>query len=156
MIEMKDIPGYEGCYAATTDGQIWSHYNNKFLKQSVNWGGYHRVRLSKDGVVKNKRVNRLIALTFIPNPDNLPQVGHDNDIKSDNSVSNLYWTTDLENKYHNGHNKICMKQVRCVETGEVFESVNAASDFAGICASRVSAVLDKPNLRAGGYHWVRV
>lgn len=47
--------------------------------------------------VKTRRLNRIVAETFIPNPDNLPVVGHKNNIKTDNRVENLYWTTHSEN-----------------------------------------------------------
>ena len=72
--DMKDIPGYEGEYAATRDGQIWSHKSQIYLKHYINKKGYHLVSLSKNGKAKTCRVHRLVALTWIPNPDNLPQV----------------------------------------------------------------------------------
>ena len=58
---MKDIPGYEGLYAATEDGRIWSYRSKKFLKPSKDRYSYLYVNLYKDGVRKTYRIHRLIA-----------------------------------------------------------------------------------------------
>ena len=84
----KDIPNYEGFYQASDLGRIrsWDHVRKngtneyiqkgKILKFNKNNSEYYRVRLSKNGVVKTYRVNRLIALTFINNPLNKKTVNN--------------------------------------------------------------------------------
>lgn len=72
------------------------------MKQKLDDKGYFRVNLYKDKLSKTFLVSRLVAQAFIPNPGNMPMVGHNNDIKIDNRVANLYWTDALENNYHNG------------------------------------------------------
>lgn len=94
---MKDIPGYEGLYAATEDGQIWSYRRQRFLKPSINGGGYLKVALCKDGNPKTYHVHRLIALTYISNPDNLPEIDHIDRDKLNNSIKNLRWVSRREN-----------------------------------------------------------
>lgn len=96
---MKDIPGYEGHYAATEDGRVWSYKNSLFRKYSFS-RGYAVVPLSKEGHIKTCRVNRLIAKTFIPNPENKGEVNHKNGIKNDDRVENLEWVTPKENMQH--------------------------------------------------------
>ena len=86
---MKDIPGWEGLYACTTNGDIWSYRSDKFLSPTKNKRGYLHVGLSKDGKRYDYRINRLVAITFLDNPNNLPQVNHKNGIKTDNRVENL-------------------------------------------------------------------
>jgi hypothetical protein len=74
--------------------------NNKYLKlkPSMMHRGYYQVAvIEKSGKKVTKRLNRLVAIHFIDNPDNLPVVGHKNNIKTDNRVENLYWTTYSEN-----------------------------------------------------------
>lgn len=87
----------------TPSGKIYKLYpNGKYhqKKTSVNkYNGYVYVGITMaDGSGnKNKRVHRLLAIAFLPNPDNLPVVGHKDNNKSNNSLDNLYWTTVQEN-----------------------------------------------------------
>lgn len=77
----KDIKGYEGIYKASNLGEIKRLYKNgkeKILKLNLNQHGYLTVNLSKNRKMKFYRVNRLIAETFIENPDNKPYVNHKN------------------------------------------------------------------------------
>lgn len=101
---LKDIPGYEGRYGITQDGKIWSYVSNKYLSQTKNKYGYYRVQLyTGDGKksVKQFLVHRLVALTYVPNPDNLPTVDHIDRNTENNSVSNLRWAST----YTQNHNQ---------------------------------------------------
>lgn len=108
--QWADIPGYEGLYQVSDMGRVRSLRNNTrikdkmylIMKQKLDDKGYFRVNLYKNKSPKTFLVSRLVAQTFIPNPENMPMVGHNNDIKSDNRVTNLYWTNALENNHHNG------------------------------------------------------
>lgn len=96
---MTDIKGYEGLYAITEDGQVWSYKANKFKKpQNIN--GYLSVVLYKDKHLKNYSIHRLVAETFIPNPDGKPEVNHIDEDKTNNCVDNLEWCTKSENCKH--------------------------------------------------------
>ena len=94
---MKDIKGYEGLYAITTEGDVYSYKYKKFLKPRVNHKGYLYVNLWKDGKVKTYSLHRLVAEAYIPNPDNLPQVDHIDENKTHNYVNNLRWITQRNN-----------------------------------------------------------
>lgn len=93
---MKDIPGYEGYYAATEDGQIWSYRSNKFLKQTLDPYGYYKVSFSINNQIKTYFVHRLIALTYIPNLENKETVDHIDRNRTNNNISNLRWATSKE------------------------------------------------------------
>lgn len=70
------------------------------MKTSPNSKGYHQISLSINKKQKSYRVHRLVALTFLENPDNKPQVNHKDGIKSNNLLDNLEWATALENNVH--------------------------------------------------------
>ncbi len=96
---MKDIPGYEGLYKATVCGLVFSCRRKKFLAPD-SFGPYYMVTLSVKGVGKKKKVSRIIAQTFLDNPDNLPVVNHKDGNKRNNSVNNLEWCTMKHNNIH--------------------------------------------------------
>ena len=81
---MKDIKDYEGRYAVTEDGQIWSYKRKIFLKPSKNKNGYLKVVLCKEAKTKTFFVHRLVLETYCPveNMENL-QVNHKSEIKTD-------------------------------------------------------------------------
>lgn len=93
----KDIPGYEGLYKASSLGNIYSIRRQKCFATKHNVT-YPRVLLSKNGARKSFAVHRLIAITFLPNPDNLPQVHHIDGNHFNNAVDNLQWITREDNQ----------------------------------------------------------
>lgn len=97
---MRDIPGFEGLYAATSCGKIWSHKRKKFLKPELLCNGYYRVALRKDGETIRKRVHTLVALTYLDNPDGYKEINHINGVKTDNSIGNLEWCSHRANIIH--------------------------------------------------------
>lgn len=88
---MKDIKGYEGLYAITEDGKVWSYRNKRFIKPFLRKNGYLQVILVKDGVKKNHKVHRLVAETYISNPNNYPEVNHKDENRVNNNIDNLEW-----------------------------------------------------------------
>ena len=94
----KDIPNYEGIYSCSNFGEIKS--KGKYKKLSLDKDGYLRINLYNKNNQNKYFVHRLVALTFIPNPNNYPQVNHKNGIKNDNRVENLEWCTAKMNVQH--------------------------------------------------------
>ncbi len=106
----KDIEGYEGKYQASNLGNVRSlNYRKtselKLLKQKTDGNGYKRVNLYKDGKRKNCRVHRLVAIAFLPNPNNLPVVNHKDEDKTNNNVNNLEWCTQEYNLNYGTRNE---------------------------------------------------
>lgn len=96
----KAIEGYEGIYWVDIEGHVLNK-KGRLVSQYLDRKGYYRVTLNKkvEGKWKSqlKQVHRLIALAFIPNPENKPQVNHINGVRHMNQVKNLEWATASEN-----------------------------------------------------------
>ncbi|WP_299116901.1 HNH endonuclease [uncultured Winogradskyella sp.] len=97
---MVDIKGFEGLYAVNKKGEVYSFVSNKYLSLIGKKDWYQTVTLCKEKIKYVSLVHRLVAKTFIPNPENKPCVNHKNGIKSDNRVINLEWCTFSENSLH--------------------------------------------------------
>jgi hypothetical protein len=105
----KDIIGYENYYQISNYGNVKSlersfHLGGirkeKILKFSINTSGYFQVTLQKNGEKKNYLVHKLVALHFIPNPDNKSEINHKDGNKLNNLINNLEWCTRSENALH--------------------------------------------------------
>ena len=94
---MKPIKGFEGLYAVNEDGRIYSYISCKYMNPYTDSYGYFTVTLRKNKVSYWCKVHRIIAVAYIPNPDNKPFVDHINQNKSDNSIDNLRWVSIMEN-----------------------------------------------------------
>lgn len=84
-------------YTISDKGEIVNTNTNKELKPYIRKDGYVVATLSKGGKKYKCYLHRLVAETFIPNPDNLPQVNHKDEDKTNNCVSNLEWITSKDN-----------------------------------------------------------
>jgi hypothetical protein len=140
-------------YKITKDGDIWSIKRNKFISQNI-CNGYKTVTLSYNTYT----VHRLVALTFIENPDNKPYVNHINCDKLDNNVKNLEWVTQKENtKLHNKQTSHPRRVIQLDKSGKeikIFNSSIEAGKEIGLSPSAISKVLIKQNQTAGGFKWI--
>lgn len=212
----KDIKDYEGLYQVSNYGRVRSldrcdnmgrFMDGHILSIGDNGNGYKHVGLSKNGLQKTEYVHRLVAKSFIPNPNNLPQVNHKDENPNNNCVDNLEWCT---NKYNNnyGNHKVRLseshtgkklteehkknigkaskerwqdkeyrekvitakiglkhseetkrkmsesakKKVRCIETGEEFNSMQDAGEKYNRNPNNLGRAI-KNNKTFAGYHW---
>ena len=94
------IDGINTQYMIDEQGNIYNTKTKKILTGSIKTGGYKSVKLTINGKKKDYMVHRLVAMTFLPNPDNLPFVNHKNRDKTQNDITNLEWVTASENMIH--------------------------------------------------------
>lgn len=113
----KDVPGYEGYYTASNHGNIKNKKGQLIKPHITGSSKYPMVTLKKDGVGKRTTVHRIIAITFIPNPHDLPEVNHKDRNRSNNHSSNLEWVSHRDNVRHafkNGVKSGSRKAVRLI------------------------------------------
>lgn len=98
------LNGYEGLYKINKQGDVYImkklRAKEGIKKPSIDKDGYKQVNLSKNGKCTTYKVHRLVALTFIPNPNNYPVINHIDGNKQNNKVDNLEWCTRSENDLH--------------------------------------------------------
>jgi hypothetical protein len=139
---MKLVNGYEN-YLISKSGLVYSIKAKKLLKPTIDKKGYCKVALYNKQGKLSISLHRLVALNYIENPNNKPQINHINGIKSDNKVSNLEWVTNQENAIHaiksglrdEAHKKARIdnqKQVIHLESGIFYDSLKIACESLNI------------------------
>ncbi len=107
-----------------------------------------KVELYKSGKKTSLFVHRLVATAFLSNPDNLPEVNHKDEDKTNNDISNLEWMTRQANvAYSNA------KAIRCIELNKVFTSVIEAERSLSLCHENICKVLKGKLAHTGGYRF---
>ena len=96
-IEVKDIPGYEGMYAVSKQGDVYSYKTNKIFSPSKTKDGYLKVALRAGGKAYYYRVHKLVAMTYLDNPDNLSEINHKDFNRQNNNIENLEWISHEDN-----------------------------------------------------------
>ena len=170
---MKDIRGYEGKYAITSCGRVWSYKREKFLKPRLDKHGYPRITLSHNGEIKTFLIHQLVAEAYIPNPDHLQEINHKDEIKTHSYVNNLEWCTHEYNVNYGtrnqrasaalmGHEGVC-KRIYCLELNETFKSLKEASTKYNIDQGTISKCCSGKRKTAGKHpitgeplHWEMV
>ena len=166
----QPVKGYDGLYEVSDKGRVRSlkFCKERILKPIKEHGGYLRVNLCKEGKVKHTLVHRIVADTFIPNPNNLETVNHKDEVKTNNVASNLEWMSQKDNNNYGTHNKRVSeaninhpsrsKQVQMFDkqTGELlatFPSTGEAARVTGIKRASISNCCTGISKSAGGYIW---
>jgi len=98
MEEFEYIKGYENLYKINKNGDIYSCIYRKNIVHQITGDNYKYVHLSKEGKRFKARVHRLLALQYLLNPDNLPEVDHIDRDKNNNTLINLRWVSRKENR----------------------------------------------------------
>ena len=116
----KPIIGYENLYKINNYGEVLSLRSNKILKPNNNGIGYFIIQLCKNGKRKNYLIHRLVAEHFLDNPNNLPEVNHKDEDKSNNFVNNLEW---CKHKYNMNYKRLQKRQQISKEYNKLLKSL---------------------------------
>ena len=152
---MKNIKGYEGLYGITTEGDVWSYRRKKFLKPGVNNDGYLYINLSKNGKYKSYTIHRLVAEAYIPNPENLPEINHKDENKTNNCLQNLEWCDHKYNINYGTRNEKLKKPILQYDLdGNFIKEWESAADVGKKVKSSICHCLNGDQKTAYGYKWV--
>lgn len=186
MEKWKPVKWYEENYEVSTQGRVRSkdkrvssgiRHNTSVIKYGRTLKpslkkGYLTIMLYTSDRRRTMSIHRLVALTFIPNPEQKPQVNHINGIKTDNRAINLEWVTALENNVHAIENQLrgkssLRKKIKCIETDQVFNSSYEAAEWlnrhkyqytkkvSGM-GRNIRAAASGKRPRAYGYKWLDI
>ena len=176
----KPVVGYEGLYEVSNMGRVRSldkrvktrradtdsfFIKGRMLTQKPRHGGYLGVQLWRDGKCFQETTHRIVAKAFIPNPENLPQVNHKDEDKTNNCVENLEWCTAKYNANYGTRNqrqarrgadsKNSIPIAQYTLDGElirVYCSYKEAFEH-GYCYSTIAKYMRGEFKRAYGFHW---
>lgn len=168
----KDIEGFEDYYQVSNCGLVKSlsrtitrgngsyKIKERILSPAKHKSGYLYVVLSKDGLDYVKKVHRLVAEAFVPNPNNLPCVNHKDENKRNNVATNLEWCTHQYNINYSGNTikaakAISVKIVSIDKDGNktLYDSINLAARYINGDASCITKVAKLINKSHKGYVW---
>lgn len=160
-IEWRDIIGYEGLYKVSDGGDIKSIKSNKILSPDINQDGYKRIVLYKNKTRKHYSVHRLVAEAFIPNPDNLKEVNHKDEDKTNNTVGNLEWVSSKDNcNYGTRNRKIALSKNKPVlqlslegDFIKEWESANEVARVLGYSQSNICNCCNNKRKTAYKFKW---
>ena len=156
--EIRPIPNFPD-YGATYSGKIWSFKTKQFLSEKTTEKNYRSVNLFHNGKRKTVLVHRAVLSAWHPieNYEEM-QVNHKDEIRYNNCVDNLEWCDCSYNINYGTRNKkvgekLC-QQVRCIETGQIFNSQHEVAEFLGHkWDGNISNCLNGRQETTGGYHW---
>lgn len=154
----KDVQGFEGLYQISNLGRVKSLRNGRLRRLQINKWGYEVVILTKDKRQKSLRINRLVAIAFIPNPENLPEVNHIDGDKRNNRVTNLEWASKSYNIKHtfrvgikdfHGSNGPSARKVIDTRTGVVYGTLKECAEANGYSRTQMGRILrgEIPNVK---------
>jgi len=158
-------------YSVSTFGRVKSLRSNKIMHQQVNERGYLVTSLVYNGIRKKFKCHRLVAMVFIPNPLNKPEVNHDDFNKCNNFFKNLEWSTPKENTEHakRGGKRPTRKEpkpkigeypIRCqkiidTSNGNIYDSVHHLSEILKVTPKYIRKKLSGEIFNDTPYRWLK-
>lgn len=158
----KPVKDYEDRYIVSDVGLVFSKISDRLLTPKIDRYGYKVVGLSRNGETKWFTVHRLVAVAFIPNPDNLPCVNHKDEDKLNNKADNLEWTTIKANDNYGTRNERMANSKKKNPVAQydtdmrlvaVYEGVKDAMRITGVNRNSIRDVCRGKRKTAGGYVW---
>ena len=164
----KPIPNYPN-YMVSSNGRVKSlNYRGtnkeKILKPSLNTNGYYQISLCQNGKPTKHKVHRLVAYTFLPNPNNYPHVNHKDEDKTNNAVNNLEWCDVKYNNNYGTHNERVANAnsipiIQFTKSGKYIRTWKSGTEverIIGVSSSSISSCCKGKKKTAGKSIWKKV
>jgi hypothetical protein len=155
MDEFENLKDYEDLYKINKKGELWSCHYKRFVSLCTDKDGYCKYTLCNENGKKYVRAHRLVAIQFIPNPDNLPLVDHIDRDRLNNNVDNLRWVNLRQNqlnRYDTKHPYIYWRKFEntyvieiAIKRKKVYSSYHKDLDQAILVRDAAMILLDFPN-----------
>lgn len=160
---LEDIPGFDGKYKVSRNGEVFSickrgHPQLYKLRGEIDVCGYNRVSLSMGGKHYHKRVCRLVAEAFVPNPEGKPIVNHIDYDRRNDCAENLEWCTQRDNVVHSAKegrysNNRAIPVFSLDKNGEIRRYKSAVDAKRDTGAKNISRAIRKPGCQSNSYLW---
>ena len=162
------VPGYEGLYEVSNLGNVKTLRKGRLLTQCSDKNGYKGVCLTKDGKSRTIQVHRLVAMAFLPNPENLPEVNHKDESHDNNCVENLEWISKKGNRNYGTYRERMSKTQKEKGTHsksisaydkktlvfvKSYDSITEAEKELGLSKGSIGQALSGRTKTSGGYIW---
>lgn len=158
-LEERVVELYGAKISVFSDGSVWNHRGSRNKRRfgNVSPKGYMKILVrDEEGKSHTVFVHKLVAMAFVPNPDNKPQVNHKDGNKQNNTPQNLEWCTNEENMNHRYSvlkKYSSQSRVICDETGEIFDSISEAARQKKVGRTTIWRQLSSRVKSPNGYHW---
>lgn len=165
--EWREILGFDVLYEVSNLGRVRTRHDGKkgytkeyrFVNPTDNGKGYMRFNWKTGGKHRTVYIHRLVAELFVENPMNYSEINHKDENKSNNKADNLEWCAHLYNCNYGTRNKRTSEKrsypVLCVETGEIFKSLDDAAAVYGVVKNAILNCIKGRSKSSGGYTWRR-
>lgn len=161
-MEWRPIKDYKDRYLVSDTGLVFSKLSDRLLTPKTDRYGYLTVGLSRNGKTKYRTIHRLVAIAFIPNPDDLPTVNHKDENKLNNRVDNLEWATVRENDNYGTRNERMANTKKRNPIAQYDSDMTLIRVHSGIKDAQRTTGVNRNSIRdvcrgkrpsAGGYVW---
>ena len=164
--EWREVYGFNVLYEVSNLGRVRTKYNSgkvygkeyTYLEPCDNGNGYLRFNWKSSHSTHTVYLHRLVAETFLENPNGYSDVNHIDENKHNNRVDNLEWCTHQYNcGYGTRNERVSSKRrlkIKCVETGTVYPSMREAANDYSVCVTAISNCLSGRAKSSCGKHWV--
>lgn len=161
--EWKEVYGFDILFEISNKGRVRTKHHGKqgykkeyrYIEPTDNGNGYLRMNVRQNNHPKTIYIHRLVADAFVENPNKYCEVNHKDENKHNNVAENLEWCLHRYNCNYGTRNEKCggKKQIRCKETGIIYESVKHASDVFNVGKTALSNCLKGRSKTCAGYSW---